>query len=67
MPAGAEISYKRRGDAFQQNPSPSNSVIKSLPLAIWTVRLQKPGYRDEEREHDPFREANHVINVELQR
>jgi hypothetical protein len=64
-PPGAEISYKRRGDAYQQHPNPTNSVIKALPFAIWTVRFQKPGYRVEEREHDPFRDPNHVVNAEL--
>jgi hypothetical protein len=67
VPAGAEISYKRRGDDYQQHPSPTNSVVKSLPYAIWMVRLQKPGYQVQELEHDPFREPNHVINVELTR
>jgi hypothetical protein len=65
VPAGAEISYKRRGDAYQQNPNPTNSVLRSLPYAIWIVRLQKSGYQVEEREHDPFREPNHVVIVEL--
>jgi len=64
-PQGATISYRRRGDAYHQNPNQTNSVIKGLPYAIWTVRLQEPGYQDEEREHDPFREPNHVINVQL--
>jgi hypothetical protein len=67
VPAGAEISYKRRGDDYQQHPSPTNSVVKSLPYAVWIIRIQKAGYRVEELEHDPFREPNHVINVELTR
>jgi len=64
-PAGATVSYRRRGDPYRQNSDPTNTVIKSLPYAIWTVQFQKPGYRAEEREHDPFREPNHVLNVEL--
>jgi hypothetical protein len=64
-PQGATISYRRRGDAYHQHPNQTNSVIKGLPYAIWTVRVQEPGYQDEEREHDPFRESNHVINVQL--
>jgi len=64
-PEGATISYRRRGDSYRQHPDQTNSVIRALPYAIWTVRLQKQGYRDEEREHDPFREPNHVINVPL--
>jgi hypothetical protein len=64
-PVGATISYRRRGDSYRQHPDQTNSVIRALPYAIWTIRFQKQGYRDEEREHDPFREPNHVINVQL--
>jgi hypothetical protein len=64
-PQGATISYRRRGDAYHQHPDQTNSTIHALPYAIWTVRLQKQGYRDEEREHDPFREPNHVVTVQL--
>lgn len=64
-PAGATISYRRRGDPYRQHPDQTNSVIRALPYAIWTVRFQKQGFRDEEREHDPFREPNHIINVQL--
>ena len=64
-PEGATISYRRRGDEYRDHPNQTNSVIKSLPYAIWTVRFRKQGYRDDEREHDPFREPNHVINVQL--
>lgn len=65
-PPGAALSYHRRGDAWQINSNPTNSTIHSLPYAIWIVKVEKPGYKTEEREHDPFRESNHVITVELQ-
>jgi hypothetical protein len=29
------------------------------------VKFEKSGYRAEEREHDPFREPNHVLDVNL--
>jgi hypothetical protein len=64
-PAVAAIGYRRRGDAYHQNPDPTNTVVKSLPYAIWLVQFQKSGYKTQEREHDPFREPNHVLNVEL--
>ncbi|MGA7853525.1 MAG: hypothetical protein WCA15_09380 [Candidatus Acidiferrales bacterium] len=64
-PAGASTCYHRRGDACHQNPDATDTVIKSLPLAIWIVKFDKSGYRSEEREHDPFREPNHVIHVDL--
>jgi hypothetical protein len=64
-PEGATICAYRRGDACHANADPTNTVLKSLPLAVWIVRFQKPGYKTEEREHDPFTEPNHVLNVEL--
>jgi hypothetical protein len=65
VPAGATIFYWHRGDEERKNNNPTNSTIASLPYAIWFVRIQMPGYKVEEREHDPFREPNHVLNVEL--
>jgi hypothetical protein len=65
-PAGAAVCYHRRGDPCHPNSDPTDTVIKSLPYAIWLVQFQKVGYRTEEREHDPFREPNHVINADLQ-
>jgi hypothetical protein len=67
VPAGATIFYWRRGDPERQNNKPTNSTIASLPYAIWLVRFHLDGYKDVEREHDPFREPNHVLNVELQK
>ena len=66
-PMGATVSYRRRGDPYRQLPNPTNTVIKALTYAIWQVQFQKQGYRVEEREHDPFREPNHTVHVELQR
>jgi hypothetical protein len=66
-PPGAMVSYHRRGDPYQHNPDPTNTVIKALPYAIWAVQFQITGYRTEEREHDPFREPNHVIHVDLKK
>jgi hypothetical protein len=64
-PAGAAVCFHRRGDSCRPNPDATNTVIKSLPYALWLVQFQKAGYNTEEREHDPFRDPNHVINVEL--
>jgi hypothetical protein len=66
-PPGAEIAYRRRGDSYHVNPNPTNTTIKTLTFAIWTVRFRKPGYRDKETEHDPSRDPNHVIYVELEK
>ena len=64
-PEGAAVSYRRRGDPYLSDPNPTNSVIKALPYAIWIVRFQKPGFRDREIEHDPFREPNHIVTAAL--
>ncbi len=65
VPSGATVFFWRRGDSERKNNKPTNSTVTELPYAIWFVRFQLPGYKDEEREHDPFREPNHVLNVEL--
>jgi len=64
-PTGASVAYRRQGDKYRSHPDPTNSEIKSLTYAIWIVRFEKQGYQVEEREHDPFRERNHVVHVEL--
>jgi hypothetical protein len=67
VPVGAEISYHRRGDPYQEFSSTTNSVIKALPLAIWYVRFRKQGFQEREIEHDPYAEPNHVAFVELKK
>jgi hypothetical protein len=64
-PSGAVVSYRRRGDASHQCPDPTTTVIPSLPLAIWYIRVEKTGYKAQEREHDAIRSTDHVVNVEL--
>jgi hypothetical protein len=64
-PPGASVSYYRRGDTPHPCPDPTTTVIPSLPLAIWYVRVEKPGYKAQEREHDAIRSTDHVVNVEL--
>lgn len=66
-PEGAAVSYHRKGDQPRANPDSTRSTIHSLPYAIWIVHFEKPGYRPEDREHDPFREPNHVLHVDLQK
>jgi hypothetical protein len=67
VPAGATVFYKRKGDPEQKGAKPTNSTIPNLVKAIWFVRFQAPGYQDEVREHNPWNEPNHVLNVELQK
>jgi hypothetical protein len=66
-PEGATVSYRRRGDTFQQEAEPTDTVIRALPYAIWFVKFHKTGFRDKTVEHDPFRDPNHVVEVSLQR
>jgi len=66
-PEGATVSYFRKGDSPRVNPDETRTIIPKLPYAIWTVRFDKPGYKTEEREHDPFREPNHVVHVNLEK
>ena len=65
-PAGAHISYWRRGDPSHQNYSePTTALISSLPLAKWFFRLEKPGYKPAEREYNPYQSSEHVLHVDL--
>ena len=66
-PEGAAVTYNRKGDPPRGNPDPTRSTIPSLAYAIWIVHFEKPGYKTEEREHDPFREPNHIVHVDLQK
>ena len=64
-PAGAVVSYYRRGDTPHSYADPTNMVIPSLTYAIWYVKIEKSGYKPQVREHDPFHSVDHVVNVEL--
>lgn len=64
-PPGATVCYHRRGDSCHENPDGTNTTITGLTYAIWLVKFDKAGYKPQEIEHDPFREPNHVIEVEL--
>jgi hypothetical protein len=65
-PQGAKVSYGRRGDTdFQTLQDSTNSEIKALPYAMWIVRFEKPDYVPAEREHNPFTDTNHVLDIEL--
>lgn len=66
VPVGAKVSYGKRGDStFVPLQDETNSVIKSLPYAIWIVRFEKDGYQSARTEHNPFTDKNHVLTVEL--
>jgi hypothetical protein len=67
VPAGATVCYHRKNDPCHPHPNQTNSTIPSLPYAIWIVHFEKPSYNAEDREHDPFREPNHLVIVELKK
>jgi hypothetical protein len=64
-PSDAAVSYKRHGDDFKNAPEKTTTILKSLPYAIWVVRVEAQGFRAKELEHDPFTEPNHVLHFEL--
>jgi len=66
-PAGAAVSYYRRGDSPHSYDEPTNTTIPSLTYAIWYVKFEKQGYKPQVREHDPFHSTDHVLHVELTR
>lgn len=66
VPSGAVVSYGRRGDSsFEKYQDPTNSEIKGLPLAIWIIQFDKPGFGVERLTHNPFTDKNHVVVAEL--
>jgi len=66
-PAGAVVSYYRRGDAPHPYADPTTTMIPSLTYAVWYVKIEKQGYKPQVREHDPFHSSDHVVSVELSR
>jgi len=67
VPQGATISYKRRGDEYKINPSPTNSVIRALPRAIWQFHFHMTGYDDKDVEFDSIRDSDRSLTVVLTR
>jgi hypothetical protein len=67
FPKEAAISYRRKGDAYTNNPDPTNTEIKNLVYAVWYVHAHLDGYEDDEKPHNPFREKNHQVDFELKR
>lgn len=67
MPPIAGISYKREGESYTDNQDPTDTTISNLTYAVWTIRVQKPGYEDQEKTHDPYREKNHIVHFDLKK
>lgn len=60
-PTGAVLSYRRPGDPYEKHPDPTNTTLRNLIYAVWTVRGEIPGRERQEKEHNPWREPNHVL------
>jgi hypothetical protein len=66
LPEGAKVTYGRRGDSsFQELQDPTDSTIRALPYAVWTVRFEKKDFVTVQRDHNALTERNHVMTVEL--
>jgi hypothetical protein len=66
IPDGATISYSRRGDKkLTPHTSPTNSIVKGLPFAIWIFHFDKQGFKSRDIEFDPFTEPNLVMTIAL--
>lgn len=64
-PQDGDVSYKRTGDSYTPHPNQTNTTIQNLAYAVWTVRVAKSGYQPQEKQHDPFRERNHLMHFTL--
>lgn len=64
-PTGAAVSYYRRGDPPKRYPEPTTATISSLSYAIWYVLVEKPGYKSETIEFDPYHSSDLVVDVRL--
>lgn len=64
-PQDGDVSYKRTGESYAPHPKQTNTTIQNLAYAVWTVRVVKSGYQPQEKQHDPFRERNHLMHFTL--
>lgn len=66
FPQDAVVSYRRRGDNYRVDDQ-TDTTLRNLACAIWIIRVHKDGFQDQEKEHDPFRNSNHVVFFQLKR
>ncbi len=65
VPQDGDVSYKRTGEPYTPYSKPTDTTIQNLEYAVWTVRVVKAGYQPQEKQHNPFREPNHVLHFTL--
>jgi hypothetical protein len=64
-PRGATISYKLRGDEYKTVEHETDWIIRNIPRAVYFVRLQMQGCKDEERRFDAITDPGTSIHVAL--
>jgi hypothetical protein len=65
-PVGAAVSYRRAGDSYLPHPNPTATTVRNLTYAVWTVKARLAN-SEQEKEHNPYRESNHVVHFDFQR
>jgi hypothetical protein len=64
-PRGATISYKLRGDEYKTVEHETDWIIRNIPRAVYFVRLQMQGCKDEEQRFDAITDPGTSIHVAL--
>jgi hypothetical protein len=64
-PAGGVIGYHRFAETYGPYQNATNATIPNLAYAVWTIKVSKTGFCDQEKEHNPIREFNHVVHFDL--
>lgn len=66
-PKGAAISYRRTGEDYHPLDHETDWRIENLPRAVYSIRLQKPGYEDKEVPFDAVDSTSTSIDIRLDR
>jgi hypothetical protein len=66
-PKGATISYAQRGEDYHPLDHETDWRIENLPRAVYSIRLQKPGYEDDIDTFDAINDSRTSISRTLKR
>lgn len=66
-PQGATVSYRLRGSEYHYLDHDTDWKIENLPRAVYLIRVQKPGYLDQEKPFDAIDETVPTIKFDLKR
>ena len=67
VPNGAIISWRLRGGEYQKSDHETDWQIKNLPRAVYSIRVQKNGYEDNEVPFDAIDNTNTSVSIPLKR